>query len=682
MILTLVREQVRAQRTALIWTALVVAGAVGFSTYASVTGATDAAVDGYRLALSPGYASQGALVELTDLGTPNGNTDDLATLTTTTALADQLAQSKAAGSDAWATASSGVGTVLTADGPGTVEPSVALTVMATWGATPWDAILAEGSPPLAGEIAIPADMARALQVGIGDSVNLPEWTSSGDGRIVATPTVSALTYDVGGTAAWPSGLAYVSSADASVLADLAAALPDTNQGAIVAVIGWSTPADAPGAQWPTAWEQRGGAAVMQTGALAPWLVAVTLTVGAVIMAFAVGRTQAAVRVQWTATARALGARRSHLLGAGAVEAAGLFAMALVGVALGYGAALADHGVWRRSFAAPVPVDVSLPWWLIAALVGLALGLAVTSAAIPAVLATRVPPTAALKATSVTDEQELSRRVRVLPVGIGLGVVWVALVQPIGSDPGPQLVWNVLALAAGVLLIALVIEMARRGAEAVGRRWQRSVRPWQMYAGTMLTGHPRQGAALASIHFFALCGIAGWLALHAGGWARVLSSLVMRSSAHRSWGMSNLLISSYGLAVVATLLAVAVLCAAIIASSFRASTAERELAGALGLQPRDVRRAHTASWAAAQAGGALAGAVVGSVLLGTVIASGSSPNAWAFLFYEPGGRLVAFAASIGVALAAGLLATLLSAMLTTRLIPASSPRATSVRMVAP
>jgi hypothetical protein len=651
-ILTLVREQVRAQRAALIWTALVVAAAVGFSTYASVVGATHAAIDEYRLALSPGQAPHGALVQLTDLGAQAQGIDDSSTPTTTAVLADQLAQSNAAGSDAWAAASTRWGAVATVNGQGSGSRAADIIVMATWGATPWDAILAEGRAPLAGEVAIPAGVARDLHVGIGDSVRLTQYGGAHTGPDVATQTISGLTYDVDGSQPWPEAPLYLNGADAALVAALDG-MPGPPSDSITATVGWSTPGADLGTPSPAAWEVRSGPALMQTGAVAPWLVAITLTVGAVIMAFAVGRTQAAMRVQWTATARALGARRSHLLGAGAVEAAALFATSLVGVALGYAAALGEHAAWRHSLAAAPPVGVSLPSWLLAALVALAATLAVTSAAIPAVLATTIPPTAALKATAATDEQELSRRVRVLPVGLGLGVVWVLLLQP-RLVSGTQLVPSVLALAGGVLLIAFVIEMTRRGAEAAGRRWQHSARPWQVYAGTMLGGHPRQAAALASIHFFALFGVAGALSVHGEGAIHVLSWLRVAP-----WLVGQLIASPYGLAVIAVLLAVATLCAAIIASSFKASAAERELAAALGLQPRDLRRAHAYTWAAAQAAGALVGAIAGTVLVGSILASKSANGALGFLSYEVSGRLVAFGASIGVALVAGLLAALLS-----------------------
>jgi len=670
-IFTLVREQLRAQRTALIWTAMVLAAAVGFSTYSSVNGATEAAKDAYFVALSPDQAPRGAIVQLTDLGTADDGPGDSRIRATTTVLADELAQSNAAGSDAWATASAYSQAVSTAPDSGSGTRSVPATVVATWGATPWDAIMSEGRAPLAGEVALPASMARDLGLGIGDSVQLEATSTSNPERIVATQTVSGLTYDLGSPQPWRGSPVYINAADAPVLTYLNG-LHGAASGSITAIVGWSSPGDAVATALPPAWDSPGSVGVMQTGSLAPWLVALTLTVGAVIMAFAVGRTQAAVRVQWTATAQALGARRSHLLGAGAVEAAAFFAVALVGVPLGYATAFGEHAIWRHSLAAAPPVGVNFPWWLLAALVGLALVLAVTSAAIPAVLATRIPPTAALKATAVTDEQELSRRVRVRPVGVGLVAVWILLLQP-SSDPGIQAIKNVLALAGAVLLIAFTVEMARRGSEAAGRRWQHSSRPWQVYAGTVLGGHPRQASALASIHFFALFGVAGAIADHAEAGARALSWLFAGYGLHP-------LVSPYGVTVIAVLLAVAALCMAIIASSFRASAGERELAGALGLQPRDLRRAHAYTWAMAQGAGALAGAVAGTALVGSILASQAADSAWGFLSYEPAGRLVAFGASIGVALIAGVLAALLSAAVSAG--SAGSAKAASSRKARP
>ena len=66
-----------------------------------------------------------------------------------------------------------------------------------------------------------------------------------------------------------------------------------------------------------------------------------------------------------------------------------------------------------------------------------------------------------------------------------------------------------------------------------------------------------------------------------------------------------------------------------------------------------------SWAAAQGAGAMAGALAGTALVGSILASQAADDAWGFLSYELAGRLVAFGASIAVALVAGALGVLLS-----------------------
>jgi len=383
-ILTLIREQLRAQRTALIWTAVVVAAAMGFSTYTLVTGATRAATNAYEEDFRPDYMPRGAMVRLTDLGAA-GSIDDYGAATTTTALARDIAASNDDGSDAWAAASEW-GTVATVPAAGRNQAWSGVTIMATWGATPWQTILAEGRAPLAGEIVLPAHVARDLGVGVGDAVDIlhPRATP---GPALATRIVSGIAYDIDGFAPWSSTPAYLDGADARMVAEISTA-PGAAPRAIQAKVGWST-SDIPiTTDWESGWQQFRGPALMASTALAPLLVAVTLTVGTLIMAFAVGRTQAAARVQWTATARALGARRSHLLGAGAVEGAALFATALAGGALGVGAAHVEHVMWRRSLVAPTPVDVSLPWWLLLGLIALALVLAATmgSGALTTILA--------------------------------------------------------------------------------------------------------------------------------------------------------------------------------------------------------------------------------------------------------------------------------------------------------
>lgn len=682
MILTLVREQLRTQRTGLLWTAFVLAGAVGFSTYASVTGATDAAIDGYTYGIDPGHLPHAALLQLADLAPGSQNAEQGSTDHAAVFLASTLAISNASGSDAWAISSRN-GIVGTTAENGLVQDSASVSVVATWGATPWDEILAKGRPPLAGEIVLPAATARDLRVGIGDSVDMLELGQQAAWHRLASHTISGLSYDSRPSTPWSLAPAYIDYADARVLSSLSPTYGE-DRDLVLARIGWTSPTSPLGEEWRepigsgAEWDNLANPSVMTMGDPAPWLVAVTLTVGATIMAFAVGRAQAATRVRWTATARALGARRSHLLEAGAVEAAALFAFSVAGGALGYVTVAGLFGAWQRSLAAPPPVAVTLPWWLLTALVGLAATLAVTSAAIPAVLATRVPPTAALKATSVTDEQELSRRVHVWPLGLGLAAVFIALLQPAGTDRGIRTLWALGALAGGVLLVALTVELARRGAHTVGHRWQRSSSPWRVYAGTMLGGHPRQAAALASIYFFALFGVSGWLAAHGSYGLYGLDLLDGRTADGAAGRLAELITTTYGPAALAILLAIAALGAAIIATSFRAGAGERKLAMALGLEPRAARRAHVVTWATAQTAGAFAGAIAGSLLLGAIASSQSADNMWGFVAHDLAGRTIAFAASLGVAALAGLFAALV-ALLAAHLAEAFATSATAQRL---
>ena len=321
-------------------------------------------------------------------------------------------------------------------------------------------------------------------------------------------------------------------------------------------------------------------------------------------------------MRWTATARALGARRSHLLAAAGVEWALIAAIsAVVGIGAGVGAAAIAHRAAFGALAAPPPVGLTFPALLAALMLALAATLAAITVVIPAVAAVRVPPSAALKDTAGVDELELSRRVPIWPVAALFAVMFAALLAGMHRYDGVSY-WAALLLvpACGVAAIALVVEGARRLIGAAGHHLSRSARPWALQAGLALQAHPRQTVAIANIQALTLAGIIGWhMADSVGqffGW--------FAWGNPRHWTSLEPLIHVIlhpGFVVTALLTAGALACV-VMWSARRVTASESSTARALGLSASHSVAADATAWILAQIVGIGLGWLVGVAGVGT------------------------------------------------------------------
>ncbi len=323
MIRTLAREQWRFQRMYVAWATIIVATAVGLSTFATLSAATQGALDQYSEHALLNDAPFNDEAVLTDLSA--GAVDDIkdyGTPLTTAELSRVIDAANSDGALAYAHAESSVilsSAPTTADGV-TPDRPWPTTVSAVWGKPDWDGILTEGSPPGRGGIVLPADTARELNVGIGDEVQVGHseriadatWGFVPDGKL----TVSGLAHDIRRYSS--PGNAYASHEQLSLLnAAQTRGAPDGNQWPVQAHVGWQHPSsglDPLTSQWSD-----GNLRTFGSSATLPWLLAALFTVGAIVTAFTLGRAQARSRVRSIATARALGAKRSHLLGVAALE---------------------------------------------------------------------------------------------------------------------------------------------------------------------------------------------------------------------------------------------------------------------------------------------------------------------------------------------------------------------------
>ena len=182
------------------------------------------------------------------------------------------------------------------------------------------------------------------------------------------------------------------------------------------------------------------------------------------------------RRQEIGTLRALGVTRRRVLALFLGEAA---VLAVAGIALGLGLArlLADAAVTLTSrtvstlyiaaVAAPPEMNIGHLWTAIA--IGLPLSL--LAAAIPALEASRVPPTAAMRGHD-TLEMRTRLRLTALIVPIGLLALAFALAQlpPIGRRPVFAYASSfALVIGAALLVPAIMFGLARLGRETMRRR---------------------------------------------------------------------------------------------------------------------------------------------------------------------------------------------------------------------
>ena len=375
--------------------------------------------------------------------------------------------------------------------------------------TPDSSLLASGAwPEHSGEVALSPQVARQLDASLGDNVTLYsfDWTADGVGTsvphsltLVGITTASALAgYDL-----WmPS--AYVSWDEVTMPGGaLATSL-------VVDAEGTQHPATAVELHWDgfnaglepyrIRWQPIGESSFSLPMATVVWFGAAgALFVAMIVMAFAVGRNQAASRTHWVATARVMGARRSEVAAASLVESLILAAVALIiGTPLGVGIAQAQLAYARAQAIEPFgPSSVTLHWVIAPVVVAVTLVMALVIAVVPAFWAARVSPTAALKPVSDVTESEASRRVNTKWLGALLivGVAMVALGSWVASSSA-SIVIVVGWITVTVTGFMLVLELLRALIPAAGRALGRSRHPSLMAAGDALTTRPRQAVAPA------------------------------------------------------------------------------------------------------------------------------------------------------------------------------------------
>ncbi len=330
MILTIVREQLRRQRGFIVALALIVTGAVGFATFATTMAATQGAANYFADQASGNASRYSAVAVLTDerLPQPAGSGATRAAVLADYGSSFKLADLERAIEDANAggahvradasTSASITRTGVTARNQ--LTQSLSSDISAVWGEFPWTQILAEGRAPESGEIVLSGEAAKATGVTIGDPVIL--WASPHSEDVTQLPSatlrVSGIARDYG--PGWRPSTAYISQGDLGIIEEFVTATsPGDDPWPMQVYIHWDQPNRAFADRFDRASEGSGARGLFGSSSPIAWLVAAALTLGTVVVAFALGRSQAQDRMRWTATARALGARRSHLLAAAGVE---------------------------------------------------------------------------------------------------------------------------------------------------------------------------------------------------------------------------------------------------------------------------------------------------------------------------------------------------------------------------
>jgi len=629
MIGILAREQWRFQRLYIVWAAAIVAAAVGFATFATLSASTQGALDRFSLRVELNDAPLASQIVLTDPGYTVPATDDYGFAMPSAAIDSMIDDANADGAGAvaytWAQ-----GYIVPGSG---VDPQASYsewpTVYAVWGDVDWSAILAEGSAPGTNDIVLPVAAARERHVGIGDTVMVGHTADSDSSTWEfapdATLTVSGLAYDISHYG-W-GGPAYVNPDQLPAITAMSAAMwaqggSETDPQPVQVTVSWHHPSAA--LDGLDTYTNFGVSRTFGSSPALAWLLAGLFTVGAIVTAFTLGRAQAQSRVRWVATARTLGARRAHLLGVAGLEWATVGAAgAAVGILGGWASALGAYALRMRDVTDPPPVTLSVPAFVIALMILLAALLAAAVVAVPSVLAVRVPPTAAFKSIPAADTVTISRRVPFWPVVVIFAVSWLATAAA-GRANFDGLAWGGLwGLAATVSGIAVLVESCRALVRGTAARLSRSHRPWAIHASMTMAGHPQQAAALAIIQALLMTGLSGFIVSSqpqqfSFGWYsyQPLSSLFWFNDITVFLG--QLIPAPLSIhAVVLLLVAAQALALAISFSSRRVAWAESSTAGALGLTGGAARRGDAAAWWLAQAHGAWVGLCAGIVGVGGI-----------------------------------------------------------------
>lgn len=637
MMFRLAVAQLRAHRVFTLWTAGLMTVLVAIIAYIVVAGATQVEFSRAEAALYGWDRDSNGSTTLVVGPEADSFAADVPTATTPSVFAAAL--DSAHGHDAMAIAQGYLRTSpISPDDSDAVWEDEGLDAVAVRGEGAGPALIAGEAPAHAGEVVLVENVAREMDVAIGDEVTLYslEWDPEGNPRSTAYPmTLVGLTasnrllgYDVVIPAAYLSW-DEVSTEGGVLLSRLPGADGTVTRAGFVSVHwnGYDRGLDVfrdPG------WAATGASSFDVPSSATAWFgAAIALLIAMIVMSFAVGRSQASARTQWVATVRTMGARRSHIVAAATVETMLLAAVAMAaGTGVGVGMAQLQLSLERTYTGSTFgPTSIGWHWAIVPVVVGVTAVVAVVVAAVPAFWASRVAPTAALKPVSDITEAEVSRRVPVawiaVPFVIGgalvaLGVFGTAV--PIKATA--VLGWIILIVAG----FALVVEVLRTAIPAVGRVLARSARPSLLTAGDALASRPRQAVAPATLMAVAIalltmwsCGVAD-VAIQ--DFADADASLATYHL-DREYLHSSLL----GLPTVSTIivaaLALQLVAAAIIANHRAAASRESAARRAMGLSRRaEAVAAWWQQWIP-QAIGVSVGFAVGLVAFFAVVTTSSS-----------------------------------------------------------
>ncbi len=631
MIIRLVREQLRSGRRSLAWSGTLLIIAVGLASAAFVGASTQITTYNMADAAWTPRLDETAWVEWWSNGAPADDPLDRANDPSTNLvelpeLELMIDQAHAAGGEAVAQYVIGMQVTPVAGSHG----GQALYLVSRYPDVDSTTGLVDGLAPGAGEVVLGAHVAQQLGISVGDEVR---FTSLGEPAVVLhdSVTVSGLSRSSAGGPLWSLAQdGYLAWDDSMNYArDLPAWIHVSAAGEptelLTADVTWTHGSDAMSTLWPIdVYNDSEGSLWL---GFEGWPTAAIAAAGLVAIAmigatFAMARSQAQRRIQWVATARVLGAKRSTLVAASAGEAVviGLVASA-VGIALGYVAVAGVMALTRwKAPGALLPSAPTLAPLGLVLLMGLGLLLAAITAIAPAFWATRVEPAAALKPSTPFSEARVSRDVsgRWLVVigalavaGVIAGTVadvhnWLGIGKPLEA---------IGVIAVLVVAVAVVIELGRRGVKYAGQLLARIRAPWAIAVEAALSARWRSSGTAAGTVGLAAAGVVGTVAF--GVYSAVFGTTdavldgIVRSTRDWAWQRAT---PSWSLVLVTlgVMSLAAVVAAAITSTARHASATDDAVQNALGLSARDARRAAGVEAAMPILVGALVGAAVGWV----------------------------------------------------------------------
>ena len=623
MIWKLALEQLRANRTYTVWITALLTVLVGVLTYVATISATQA-----ELPRDVTVARGTALENRAEFNLSQNDElwEGVPTHATPSELLAMVDRANASGARATLVSHGNVGY----PAPTSEDPE-----MITWndtlilaGDVDWGAIVVAGREPRdAGEIVLAANIAEDYDVGLGDSLDVFGYDldeGGGNTRRTVEVTVVGLSastqlagFDIwapGAYLSWdefndPEGLGYVrvlyNDGDATGFhAD--------------ATTYWSGPAPELEPYRAVLVDSYVGRGFRVAQSSDVWVgAAATLFVAMIVMAFAVGRSQAAARTRWIATARTLGATKRHVILATIAETALVAIAALAaGLLLGWGAAAIHLAAARASTPYPLgPSSIAVSWLVIAVPAVAAALVAGIVAAVPAFWGARVQPVAALKPVSDVTEGTVSRNVKAWWLWGPLGLAVATLATVVRSHPYADGIDTVRMLTYGVISVAgmgILVEFLRHAIPAVARRLARSSRPAAIAAGEAMIARPRHAVAPAVLWVVAIGFVAALFDAYS---AETINSFMshhaigdenyaLRAAFRQQWGGLN-----YAAIVGAAALVFAVIqlvASAIFTSLHGATARESAAARAMGLRASGQRLALTLRQWLPQAIGALVG----------------------------------------------------------------------------